>query len=270
MPNSLPLLVQSSLGIHSILKRQLLKHNVVDREKVLIPPNWDSWGKIRVLRDGFDVESISSGWGLEIQPSETKANGANVSTTEPLTKQHDGESIANGPVADFENTIQVPSSNKPKIELSPMQSGVEVDTMGMQDFLAKQADAIERLKVEEEQAAKDVGREAANNYSDISLGSNFIIEDTSRVKEHVGPIQFNMGGIQLDAEDMLNRIKDRGSKDEVPQSPQKERASMLSPGVNEQGKPRQEALASFFAGLIKKSGGSAPSTPPPKDKSRIG
>ncbi|KAL8979156.1 MAG: hypothetical protein Q9177_006216, partial [Variospora cf. flavescens] len=67
VPNSLPNLIHSSLGIHSLLKRQTLKHNVIDRDKVLVPPNWDSWGKIRVLREGFDVEGISSGWGIDIQ-----------------------------------------------------------------------------------------------------------------------------------------------------------------------------------------------------------
>lgn len=40
--NFLPTLVYSSLGIHSQLKKQTLKHNVVDRDKILVPPNWDS------------------------------------------------------------------------------------------------------------------------------------------------------------------------------------------------------------------------------------
>ncbi|KAI4167123.1 MAG: hypothetical protein LQ348_007722, partial [Seirophora lacunosa] len=71
VPNSLPTLIHSSLGIHSLLKRQTLKHNVIDRDKVLVPPNWDSWGKIRVLREGFDVEGISSGWSIDIQAPAT-------------------------------------------------------------------------------------------------------------------------------------------------------------------------------------------------------
>jgi hypothetical protein len=54
------------LGIHSLLKKQPLKHNVIDRDKVVIPPNWDSWGKIRVLRDGFDVDLVSNGWSIDL------------------------------------------------------------------------------------------------------------------------------------------------------------------------------------------------------------
>ncbi|KAL8938635.1 MAG: hypothetical protein Q9216_003782 [Gyalolechia sp. 2 TL-2023] len=94
VPNSLPTLIHSSLGIHSLLKRQTLKHNVIDRDKVLVPPNWDSWGKIRVLREGFDVEGISSGWSIDTQlppkprPYQTPDQDANSFTdTSPPTTQ---------------------------------------------------------------------------------------------------------------------------------------------------------------------------------------
>ncbi|KAI4136584.1 MAG: hypothetical protein L6R39_007718 [Caloplaca ligustica] len=89
VPNSLPTLIHSSLGIHSLLKRQTLKHNVIDRDKVLVPPNWDSWGKIRVLREGFDVEGISSGWNVDIQlppkphPPQHSAEDANAASPSP-------------------------------------------------------------------------------------------------------------------------------------------------------------------------------------------
>jgi hypothetical protein len=57
-PNVLqPLIPQSS---------DLLKPNVVDRDHVFVPSGWDSWGKIRVLRDGFDVEGVSAGWSVDL------------------------------------------------------------------------------------------------------------------------------------------------------------------------------------------------------------
>lgn len=57
-PNVLqPLIPQSS---------DLLKPNVVDRDHVFVPSGWDSWGKIRVLRDGFDVEGVSTGWSIDL------------------------------------------------------------------------------------------------------------------------------------------------------------------------------------------------------------
>jgi dynein light intermediate chain 1 len=32
-------------------------------------------------------------------------------------------------------------------------------------------------------------------------------DDEGRVHEHIGPVQFNMGGIQVDADDMLQRLR---------------------------------------------------------------
>ena len=67
LANSLQGLIHSSLGIHSLLKRESLKHNVIDRDKILVPANWDSWGKIRIIREGFDMEGVSTAWSIEIQ-----------------------------------------------------------------------------------------------------------------------------------------------------------------------------------------------------------
>ena len=44
----------------------LLKPNVIDRDRVFVPSGWDSWGKIRVLRDGFDVSGVCQGWSADI------------------------------------------------------------------------------------------------------------------------------------------------------------------------------------------------------------
>ncbi len=72
--NNIRPLIQLSIGIQSLLKRETVKHNVIDRDKILISPNWGSWGKIRILREGFEMEirrqhlvnrdPISSGSGL--------------------------------------------------------------------------------------------------------------------------------------------------------------------------------------------------------------
>jgi dynein light intermediate chain 1, cytosolic len=45
---------------------EIVKPNVVDREHVLVPSGWDSWGKIRVLRDGFDVEGVCDAWSVDL------------------------------------------------------------------------------------------------------------------------------------------------------------------------------------------------------------
>lgn len=86
-PGSLQPLIHSTLGIKSLLKQQQLKHNVIDRDRVLVPPNWDSWGKIRILREGFDVEGISQKWSLDIdlpQSARGTLNGENVPNGDEL------------------------------------------------------------------------------------------------------------------------------------------------------------------------------------------
>lgn len=41
--------------------------NVVDREAVLVPAGWDSWGKIRILRERFDCEAVGRGWEADLE-----------------------------------------------------------------------------------------------------------------------------------------------------------------------------------------------------------
>ncbi|PLW26877.1 hypothetical protein PCANC_23131 [Puccinia coronata f. sp. avenae] len=43
------------------------KANVVDRDEVLIPMGWDSWGKIKILRDGFDPLVVGNGWLFDLE-----------------------------------------------------------------------------------------------------------------------------------------------------------------------------------------------------------
>ena len=246
MPNSLPTLIHSSLGIHSLLKRQPLKHNVVDREKILIPPNWDTWGKIRVLRDGFDVERVSSSWSIDIQPTPSSLinHGTNFDTFENLDqKVLQNEQTDEGvPLPSYEEIIKDPRKDT-TIPASTSTLHLEVETLPTQTFLSQQLATMDRLKAEEaaEESQKHAPRPtptAFTNADDV----NSVVEDSGRVNEHIGPVQFNMGGIQVDADDMLKRLKDR--------------EAVRTEGKVEDGKAQNEALASFFAGLMKKGTGS--------------
>lgn len=163
------------------MQQQPLKHNVIERDKVLVPPHWDSWGKIRVLREGFDVEGINSGWGVDISspPAEAESEGGAVEVYEDVikdSKRSDSEGLA------------LLNKNGAK--------GIEVSAVDTQDFLAIQLESLE-AKAAEEKTARG-GKE------DKNIPSNGSGE---RVIEHVGPVQFNVGGIQVDAENMLERLK---------------------------------------------------------------
>lgn len=43
-----------------------MKAQVIERDVVLVPSGWDSWGKLRVLRDGFDCEAVNQGWDADM------------------------------------------------------------------------------------------------------------------------------------------------------------------------------------------------------------
>ena len=40
--------------------------NTLDRDRVLVPAGWDSWGKITVLRDGFDAKAWGEAWERDL------------------------------------------------------------------------------------------------------------------------------------------------------------------------------------------------------------
>ncbi|CAJ0840165.1 2181_t:CDS:10 [Entrophospora sp. SA101] len=42
------------------------KAHVVDRDTVMVPSGWDSWGKIKISKEGFDCEGLLNGWDLDM------------------------------------------------------------------------------------------------------------------------------------------------------------------------------------------------------------
>ncbi|RDW66896.1 hypothetical protein BP5796_09645 [Coleophoma crateriformis] len=253
-------LVHSSLGIHSLIKKHPLKHNLIDRDKIVVPPNWDSWGKIRVLREGFDVEAVNKGWSLDIDaPVGSVSNGqANGAGSED---GHEGlsEPVQGSAVASYEEIIRDPSLDALQAANSEGNGlKLEISSLDAQEFLAKQLEVLDKIR-QTSDSGMDSSRLARGLDSSISAieGSEDVQTDQGRVNEHIGPVQFNMGGIQVDADDMLQRLKDR----QMYQSPEPSTpgGSVASPD----GKSQNEALSAFFAGLMKRGGGSASNSPKP-------
>jgi dynein light intermediate chain 1 len=201
MPSSLPSLIHSSLGITSLLKRQPLKPNTIDRDKILVPPNWDSWGKIRVLRDGFDVEAVSNGWGEDIHrpwPAETPSAFSLAVESEPS-----GSSA----LRLYEDWIPDASTGGFHIPGPDTDvSALEVEVMETQEFLKDQSRYIEALRRATDSAAVENMSARGSRRTDDSDVSVRPYHDLD-VRDHIGPVQFNMGGIQVDADDMLQRLK---------------------------------------------------------------
>ena len=259
-PNSLSSLIQSSLGIHSLLKRQPLKHNVIDRDRILIPPNWDSWGKIRVLREGFDVEGISNGWSSAIQVPVTHAPHTNSGSGLEIDERKNQGSLSkevheSGLLLAYEEMIQDQKNHSLASGQNASTRCLDIEVVSTQEFLVNQMEAIERMKVEEEQNQTSRDRSINSGSSAPSQDhASGIVEEGGRVNEHIGPVQFNMGGIQVDAEDVLKRLKDR----EQEETPDRELPGTPTPD----GRSQNEALANFFAGLMKRGGASSPRTNP--------
>jgi dynein light intermediate chain 1 len=163
-----------------------------------VPPNWDSWGKIRILREGFDVEAVSKGWALDIEespspsPSSPQPNGHGTGTSTALPSSA---------LALYALSIRDPSLDA--LAAPSTDTVLEVSSLDPQTFLGTQLVVIEKLKLET--SGMDGGRLARGRV--VSPSTEVEEEGEGRVSEHIGPVQFNMGGIQVDADDMLQRLK---------------------------------------------------------------
>ena len=102
---------------------------------MLVPPGWDSWGKIRVLSEKFDVEGISNGWSVDISPG--------------FTTIHDD--VEGGAVDVYVDMVK--DRNTAALDsLSIMKNrGIEVPPVDTQEFLAAQMEVLERREEGEKQ-----------------------------------------------------------------------------------------------------------------------
>ncbi|KAH6683722.1 dynein light intermediate chain [Plectosphaerella plurivora] len=261
IPSPLPSLVHSCLGITSLLKRQPLKHNVIDRDKILVPPNWDSWGKIRVLRDGFDVEASSLGWSHDIQgdlasPAMT-TEGLNVMAKARAAGTYESEAWTSA-VAPYEDWIRNITATADALSLGGQGTvsltQVETDSQDTQAFLTESLSKLEAFKAKAEQKsdASKSGQRAIRRTDDSEISSSARQAADAQVSEHIGPVQFNMGGIQVDADDMVQRLKDRQAYTATPDQP-------ASPAEKTGETPEvmdTDNLQAFFSGLMNRKGAS--------------
>jgi dynein light intermediate chain 1, cytosolic len=76
--------------------------NALDRDRIVIPAGWDSWGKIKILRDDFEPSKWSEGWEKDMESfsfappnSTTSTNGVGTSATR-TTEARLGLAVSNG------------------------------------------------------------------------------------------------------------------------------------------------------------------------------
>lgn len=283
--NNVRTLIHSSLSIQSLLKRETVKHNVIDRDKILIPPNWDSWGKIRILREGFDMETIANAWSVEVQsPPEAEFDA---STTKPVANANanpetHGETSSSGEestISIFTSSLSNPmAKSKPYIPSSAASNNVTVPDS--QTFLAEQSQILEALRQEDEHAERHARKTARPSDTDEILSSREKSSAAARAQlDEIAarPYNINVGGIQVDAEEVTRRIREREADRERDGSSNRTPRKEVGVGVGvggamsgqgsgvatpDGGKVNNEALASYFAGLMKKAKGSSGSQSP--------
>lgn len=219
VPSQLPSLLHSSLGIHSLLKKHPLKHNVIERDKIAVPPNWDSWGKIRVLREGFDVERVSTGWSIDLdQPFPRPSANGDSAEGEEVNGEANGydERTDDDPegstVSLYEEAVQDPTMDALQLAgRNTHSTKLEVETIDTQTFLAQQLKVLDAFKQKNEEASREKARhkhhKRLSDEQTASIDERSIRSTEAKVLEQIGPVQFNMGGIQVDADDMVQRLK---------------------------------------------------------------
>ncbi|WZH41802.1 dynein light intermediate chain-domain-containing protein [Fusarium acuminatum] len=246
-PSQLPSLIHSTLGITSLLKRHPLKHNVIDRDKIVVPTNWDSWGKIRVLGGSFDAEQVSNSWSEDIStPADSMRFGDNEDQADELDEEEEEERQRKSAIARYEGWCRDPNSGGLAVVENAMhgEKWITVESDDTQDFLEKQLKILEAFKAK--QPEKGTDNAIARSTRHIDYGN-----DEKSISEHIGPVQFNMGGIQVDADDMLQRLKDRNA---YSSSPSNEEEETDTPAANMAKDFDNDQLQSFFTGLMNRKG----------------
>ena len=237
---------------------------------MLIPPNWDSWGKIRVLREGFDVEGTSSGWSIDVHPpppsSIHNTLGGVEDGREMTTLQQTSGSPEGAVLPAYESTI--PNPRKSKSTQQPNQKpSIELSVQPNQEFLAAQLETLTRLQSENSKDTSKTPPSATTTSQSLSFNNNSREHD-ERVSEQIGPVRVNMGGIQVDADDMLKRLKNRGERDhsrsKTPERDVSGGIGVAAAQTPEEQRIENEKLSSFFANLAKRGVSGSPRNTPGK------
>jgi hypothetical protein len=106
----------------------------------------------------------------------------------------------------YEETIRDPSIDALQAA-SAESNGLkpEITSLDTQSFLSEQLTELDKIRQGAEPSGMDSSRQIRGRGA--SQDGDEGLADEARVNEHIGPVQFNMGGIQVDADDMLQRLR---------------------------------------------------------------
>ncbi|WVW81249.1 hypothetical protein I302_103240 [Kwoniella bestiolae CBS 10118] len=204
--------------------------NVLDRDAVMVPSGWDSWGKINVLREGFDPSRI----GKAFENSLHRFKGDEDDEGETL------EGIWEGMIPYIERGVKPSSSSAPTIPETE------------QSFLTRQLDVL--LKDPNRDPRQSFRHAAATVVGPMS-GSEGL--NLPGVEKALGEMEGLEKGEEL--KEKFARLSRKDSTRNGPLSP-----PITSPGATGNAMPN-EALHNFFQGLLaNRSKTGTPSATPAK------
>lgn len=228
--NNVRTLIHTSLNIESSPAKQKIHSNVIDRDKILVPSNWDSWGKIRASgQETFDTNTISERWSIEIQAQpETKVD---------FTRLEPDDTA----VYLFERLLpRRPDPSEMEETDSKVPPPINIKVPSHQDFLLAQKATLDKLVVDDE-------REHSGPYPDTTGHLR------SQITAQIGAYNINVNGIDVDAEEATRRLRERetertGRRDGTPTRSGKN--ATIDSKEND-----TAAYAAFFGNLINKGKG---------------
>ena len=170
-----------------------------------MPPNWDSWGKVRVLGGNFDAEAVSESWALDIDERFSAGGTPTLEDLEENRRRADeeGDDVqTDSAVARYNDWCKEPDTGGLALVQNAMNKGddVTVKSENTQEFLEAQLRILEVLK------SKQPDRTDSSHVGLESLSKHYQDGGLAAVSEHIGPVQINVGGIQVDADDMVQQI----------------------------------------------------------------
>ncbi|KAI9726952.1 MAG: hypothetical protein M1828_000300 [Chrysothrix sp. TS-e1954] len=297
-PGQLQTLIRASLDVRSLLRREDLRYNIIEREKICIPPGWDSWGKIKGMNENFDCDGISKAWSIDIegepeQPEDAEAEHKSQSNHEKGSIQNTDSAPSSDPTSpspappsastlpSYSRAIPNPNADtSAALTLGAQKDpGIQVHCPSNQEFLASQLQILETLKAEDEadasslrQGKSSTGQAARRPGGSATTGSSTTAAPATpnkdgegkQMENMIGPVQFNVGGIQVDADEMLKSLQSRQGQGEVSTPGPKDASDGTStPGGSTDTPDRLENqnLKNFFEALKSRGGGSAASSP---------
>ena len=195
------------------------KANVIDRESITVPTGWDSYGKIRVLKESFDCSYIGNSWARDLH------RNLDVAATPQM-----GNGVADGEEQQsllkiWESALD-PSrsagkgvSSRQRLRRTPA-NGARAAPQREHDFLQTHFDLLAKEAAKDPRSAFGAAPTSSSRHSHTSSQSSILpgMNGLGLTHEKLSGVVGPLGSSSLSLPS-VERALDRDSNDDVPASP---------------------------------------------------